>query len=496
MEINILKNKYILCAYIFIQIIILSKCEIETAPENLLFVFSHFRHGARTSSKLDKNGKDFFNETYNKDGELVAAGLRMNFLLGMRNKKRYENLLSKTYEPRELFVLTTDVNRTILSAMSQFMGMYETEQLSESVKKLAIPPVFDSHQNSSLLKKGLDILGNYSLPGKFDLIPIHAMDNAYTRFTCKKSKSFKESNYNIVNVTNFTKTFNETYGERLITYFNISDKNYFHNMKTIINLCDQYISSKYEGKENKIKKFEEESHINLTEFEESCNEGIKLKYRYVENGDKENISVKVRSSRIMKDILIYMERKIKDDRNNDTDVSKYSFNDYSRPKMFFLSAHESTVAPMQIFIQIAFNISDYYHIKFSSNVFFELYRNNGPLKGDFSDYYVEYYFDDKLVGNWTYADFRSNILRVAWDEKTIDNFCETPTTDSSKTWIILTIVTILTFILIIYVIVLISIKFSKNKERDVIIDTNISGQRKDSFENAKIIEDNGYIRNI
>lgn len=437
------------------------KSEIKQASDNLLFVYSHFRHGSRYSSKLNKNGTDFFNETYIGDGELNQIGIRMNYLIGLRNKKRYGNLLSKTYDPREIFILSTDVNRTLLSAMSQMMGMYKTDEINSDIAlNLSIPPVFDNESDSEVLKEGLKLLGKYSLPGKSNVIPIHGMVDDVNRHLCTRLKSFRKNNSKISNITEYLEYFNNTYADKLISLFNIKKSNYFTELGGVINICDQFISSLYEGKLQKMKILEDKD-IDLKQFESDCNNAIKLKYRYLENGDSEYVAVRVKMSRIMKDMIKFMETKINDDKNNDIDISKYAFNDYSRPKMFFLSGHESTVAPMEIYLQLALNITDYFHVKFGSNMFFELYKKEGEIKGNLNDYYVEYYFDNKFVHKWDFDEFKENILKVAWDEDKIDNYCsENKDNKNSKmSYKILFIVSIV--VLCIAIIVLVFCCYSK-----------------------------------
>ena len=58
--------------------------------DKLIFVMTHFRHGARSPSSVKNNINDF-GEEWLITGELTAVGERMLYLLGLRNRVRYIN---------------------------------------------------------------------------------------------------------------------------------------------------------------------------------------------------------------------------------------------------------------------------------------------------------------------------------------------------------------------------------------------------------------------
>ena len=103
--------------------------KIESTNENnkLLFVWEHFRHGARDPyTKVNKKTwKDFIGVQWQSEGELNAIGLRSHYLLGIATKKRYNNFLSKSFDINEMFIISTERNRTIMSAMANLQGLYK-----------------------------------------------------------------------------------------------------------------------------------------------------------------------------------------------------------------------------------------------------------------------------------------------------------------------------------------------------------------------------------
>ena len=70
------------------------------------FVFEHFRHGSRILSDI-----------WNGIQELANVGLRQVYLLGHFIRNKYPNLKNfEKYNPKEIKVLSTMTNRTIMSA--------------------------------------------------------------------------------------------------------------------------------------------------------------------------------------------------------------------------------------------------------------------------------------------------------------------------------------------------------------------------------------------
>ncbi|XP_073817292.1 acid phosphatase 1 isoform X3 [Musca autumnalis] len=91
-------------------------------------VFSHviFRHGDRTPIEpypTDPWRKPEFWPT--GWGQLTNIGKQQQYHLGQWLRKRYSSLLSKTYNKDEIYIRSTDVDRTLMSALSNLAGLYE-----------------------------------------------------------------------------------------------------------------------------------------------------------------------------------------------------------------------------------------------------------------------------------------------------------------------------------------------------------------------------------
>ena len=83
----------------------------------VIFVFVIFRHGARSTSIIDENDLDLYGEQWNGIKELTNSGLRQQYLLGHYIRNKYPDLINyEKYNPKDIEVISTLKNRTILSA--------------------------------------------------------------------------------------------------------------------------------------------------------------------------------------------------------------------------------------------------------------------------------------------------------------------------------------------------------------------------------------------
>ena len=59
------------------------------ADDRLVFLYTHFRHGARAPLNINDEFIDKLGEKWTNTGELTGVGQRMHYLLGLRNRKKY-----------------------------------------------------------------------------------------------------------------------------------------------------------------------------------------------------------------------------------------------------------------------------------------------------------------------------------------------------------------------------------------------------------------------
>jgi hypothetical protein len=68
---------------------------ISIVKSEIVFVFEHFRHGARSSVFIDKYNIDIYDIKWIGDGELTSVGMRMLYLIGVHIRDKYKNIINK-----------------------------------------------------------------------------------------------------------------------------------------------------------------------------------------------------------------------------------------------------------------------------------------------------------------------------------------------------------------------------------------------------------------
>ncbi|KAH8241254.1 hypothetical protein KR032_005448 [Drosophila birchii] len=97
-------------------------------PGQLKFVHVIFRHGDRTP--VDPYPTDPWNNLKfwpTGWGQLTNLGKQEHYDLGKWLRKRYSSLLSSRYSNEDIYVQSTDVDRTLMSAQSNLAGLYEPQ---------------------------------------------------------------------------------------------------------------------------------------------------------------------------------------------------------------------------------------------------------------------------------------------------------------------------------------------------------------------------------
>lgn len=98
--------------------------QAEKSEPKLIFVQEVFRHGARNPFNSTGIGDEYV-QLEHREGELTKQGKSMHFVLGQLMKKTYWDQLfgQDPFEPNNFYIRSTDVNRTIESAMSHLAGL-------------------------------------------------------------------------------------------------------------------------------------------------------------------------------------------------------------------------------------------------------------------------------------------------------------------------------------------------------------------------------------
>ncbi|EFX74587.1 hypothetical protein DAPPUDRAFT_56978, partial [Daphnia pulex] len=101
-----------------------------------------YRHGDRTPVRpypLDP----YLNLTHwpVSWGQLTKEGKERHFKLGQLNRERYGDFLSETYNPDEIYVRSTDVDRTLMSAECHLAGLFQPNDNQTWHPDLAWQPI-------------------------------------------------------------------------------------------------------------------------------------------------------------------------------------------------------------------------------------------------------------------------------------------------------------------------------------------------------------------
>ncbi len=94
------------------------------AQETLIFAFDVIRHGDRTSLHTIPKVPYVWPQGL---GQLTAEGMQQEFQLGVEFRKKYINhfhLLATHFNNKEIYIFSTDADRTLMSAESVLFGLY------------------------------------------------------------------------------------------------------------------------------------------------------------------------------------------------------------------------------------------------------------------------------------------------------------------------------------------------------------------------------------
>ena len=116
-------NSFLL--YLILSLIVLCHCEDvmynhTNQENNLYFVFTTFRHGARKPLA----GKDYFGNSNYSAGALTRYGAIQHLEIGRNYRKRYSNFVNISYDKNELYIRSSDVGRTLISTEKELEGFF------------------------------------------------------------------------------------------------------------------------------------------------------------------------------------------------------------------------------------------------------------------------------------------------------------------------------------------------------------------------------------
>ena len=408
-----------------ILLLLISLASSQTETTKLRWAFEIFRHGARTPySGMTSDFEDCFGHKWNGLKELTGVGLRQHFLVGYRNRIKYmedNKLIKEQYDPREVYIISTDSNRTIMSANAQVQGLYLPgfgPTLFKNQSDSAIPPIIMDQE----MKNEILTLGDFALPNGINVIPVHSFFTAdhfiqlQDKKICPPTLEYYKKNQARDEVTNFLQNMTDKYGKNLTEKLvHQEDKidGVLKNYTKAYYIFDTIVSRNSEGIE--IPKLGEYS------SEEIYSDAMKFfEYDLIGNGLENDRDICLYSmSPIFNRLLQWIDLKIEKDISGDEDYTAYNL-----PKFVMFSAHDSTCGAFMGFMHEVFNTSMRYPY-FATNINIELYRNKSSSGNIISkdDYYIEYIINDESMLNISYIEFNETLFKKMKTMDEVNIFC-------------------------------------------------------------------------
>ena len=391
--------------------------------EKLLFVWEHFRHGARGPYRSfdEVNWKDLLYEKWNGEGELTSLGMRMHYLLGVSTKNKYSDFLSKKYNPNEILVRSTDVNRTVISAYSTLQGLYNNTTSNELTEKQIKSAKIQNLNYSDLIDRKIEELGNNSIEGGYGLYPVHIYptnyDHQFQIYRTEECPGIAKNINEIRNTEEIKKIIlesstkiNETYGEYIFKFMNLSgveDPYYLFDYSNLFSIADTFITDYYNGRELKIVN---ETEINMEEFYEDCLNISYIESYYRQFGYPASKLLYFGVSPVFRTLFNYMDMRINLDKNGESDKILAE-----SPRFVLNAGHDSSLAANDLFLKAEFNIS-FERAEYSHSQFYELWRIN-------DNYIIKYLVNHEEKAVFDYNEFKEKVIDKLYSPGQINRIC-------------------------------------------------------------------------
>mmetsp|Transcript_25240 Transcript_25240/g.29109 ORF Transcript_25240/g.29109 Transcript_25240/m.29109 type:complete len:391 (+) Transcript_25240:8-1180(+) len=236
-------------AQLFKEEEMITQPESENDDKQLILLVELTRHGARSPIG---SPDQLLNTTWNiGKGQLTRSGERQHYLQGVRMRKKYidqAKFLPDVFNPQNFYIMSTDYNRTIMSAFAQMQGLYPLGKGGSFVdskrRDSSVPPFTITDQAKSI------IASNDVLPNKYVPYPIHvaelSTDNflrGYDESKCLIIRKYKKDSLEEANAR--SKEELSTLYDELFTKFKVPKEKL--NLVDAEMYIDTYVMAKFEG---------------------------------------------------------------------------------------------------------------------------------------------------------------------------------------------------------------------------------------------------------
>lgn len=382
-------------------------------------VISIFSEGAKApTSHIDSNRLDLFKESWPVNGVLTGVGMRMNYLLGKKEKSRYSSLIPDQYRRRDVFVRSGPQNSTIMATNSYLQGLFETGNgpiLNPEQREIAFPPL------NSFGDFNPSTFGNGALPNRDQLIPAEPFDQFNKKYffltlgdgRCGPLIDNWEDNKNRKVVKDWIKSFVSKYGDRLIKVLNINDIRDLNDFFFLSAIMETFIADYSEGKV--LRRFNENG-IDLREFNTTAYEFLTLEQYEVKNGyNSDGMLPNATMSAFSDEMLFWFNNRINADQQNLGNSA------YSRPRMVVFGANLNTVSAIVAFIAREKGTS-LVPVGLASSINFELLFDPQNTTSIEESYKVVVRLDGNRLFTFGYNEFKQMLGKV-WTEEEVRKKC-------------------------------------------------------------------------
>ena len=303
-----------------------------------------------------------------------------------------------------------------MSVYSHLQGLFPKGRslTNEQLKRFEMPGGM-----SDVVKAEHQRLDLLAINNGIEVFPVHIFDSSKRLFSlnenaiCPGAKTLKEKTYNLTETQQklkaLSQSFNDTFGEKLFKYFNITDPNYFFERANIYLIGDNFLTDYFDSRE--LKKLKETG-IDMDKlYEFAVNISNTDTYELELRTKNQELSV-MGMSPTFRALIDWMDQRIQLDKEGKASEIKAS-----APKMVIYSGHDTTLAQMSFFMEQVFGINTTY-AGFASNQFFDL------MKADDGKYSIMYSYNDASLFSMEYNTFKSKILETIWTQDEINEFCD------------------------------------------------------------------------